>query len=87
MPPTGASTLVAPWICGARRRRRVGRAKYAIQTTRARPALTLRPPPPFQVQILVRKVRNKAAGMIGETFLKYDRVNGCYSDVPANELS
>lgn len=45
------------------------------------------PPPPFQVQILVRKVRNKAAGMIGETFLKYDRVNGCYSDVPANELS
>ncbi len=35
----------------------------------------------------MRKVRNKAAGMIGETFLKYDRVNGCYSDVPANELS
>jgi hypothetical protein len=34
----------------------------------------------------VRKVRNKAAGMIGECFLKYDRANGCYSDVPAHEL-
>ena len=42
--------------------------------------------PNDKVQVLVRKVRNKAAGMIGETCLKYDRVNGRYSDVPANEL-
>lgn len=29
-----------------------------------------------QVQILVRKVRNKAAGTIGDCVLEYERVNG-----------
>jgi len=31
-----------------------------------------------QVNILIRKVRNKAAGKIGESILKYDRVTGRY---------
>lgn len=31
---------------------------------------------PLQVQILVRKVRNKAAGTIGDCVLEYERVNG-----------
>ena len=35
---------------------------------------------PFQVQVLVRKVRNKAAGRIGDALLRYDRANGCYYD-------
>ncbi|XP_062096398.1 twinkle homolog protein, chloroplastic/mitochondrial isoform X1 [Humulus lupulus] len=34
-----------------------------------------------QVQILVRKVRNKVAGTIGEACLSYDRVTGLYIDV------
>lgn len=29
-----------------------------------------------QVQILVRKVRNKAAGTIGDCVLEYERING-----------
>lgn len=33
-----------------------------------------------QVQILVRKVRNKTAGMIGDAFLSYNRVTGVYTD-------
>jgi hypothetical protein len=32
------------------------------------------------VQILVRKVRNKAAGTIGDATLEYERVNGRYVD-------
>jgi hypothetical protein len=36
--------------------------------------------PPPQVQILVRKVRNKAAGTIGDCVLEYERVNGRYID-------
>ncbi|KAK9810135.1 hypothetical protein WJX72_005431 [[Myrmecia] bisecta] len=35
---------------------------------------------PSQVQVLVRKVRNKAAGTIGDCLLKYDRPTGRYSD-------
>ncbi|KAL5537802.1 hypothetical protein UlMin_046130 [Ulmus minor] len=34
-----------------------------------------------QVQILVRKVRNKVAGTIGEAFLLYDRVSGQFMDI------
>ena len=34
-----------------------------------------------QVEVLVRKVRNKAAGMIGECRLEYERVNGRYLDL------
>lgn len=33
-----------------------------------------------QVQILVRKVRNKAAGTIGDCILEYERRNGRYLD-------
>lgn len=33
-------------------------------------------PAPPQVQILVRKVRNKAAGTIGDCVLEYERING-----------
>lgn len=33
-----------------------------------------------QVQIFVRKVRNKAAGTMGDTILDYDRVTGEYKD-------
>lgn len=33
-----------------------------------------------EVQILVRKVRNKVAGTLGEAVLEYDRVNGRYID-------
>lgn len=36
--------------------------------------------PVDKVQILVRKVRNKVAGTIGEAFLTYDRVTGQYID-------
>eukprot|EP00249_Psilotum_nudum_P007111 c20312_g1_i1 orf=569-2530(-) len=32
------------------------------------------------VQVLVRKIRNKAAGTIGDAFLSYDRVTGEYKD-------
>ena len=35
---------------------------------------------PNEVQILVRKVRNKAAGMIGNAVLVYDRPSGRYDD-------
>ena len=35
---------------------------------------------PNEVQILVRKVRNKAAGMIGHAVLVYDRPSGRYQD-------
>lgn len=38
---------------------------------------------PFAVQLLVRKVRNKAAGRIGDALLRYDRSNGCYYDYDA----
>lgn len=38
------------------------------------------PTPLLQVQILVRKVRNKAAGTIGDCVLEYERVNGRYID-------
>ncbi|KAG0591560.1 hypothetical protein M758_1G180600 [Ceratodon purpureus] len=34
-----------------------------------------------QVKVLVRKVRNKAAGTIGEATLRYNRVTGDYEDV------
>ena len=33
---------------------------------------------PHEVQILVRKVRNKAAGMVGNAVLQYDRPTGRY---------
>jgi twinkle protein len=33
------------------------------------------------VQILVRKVRNKAAGRVGDCVLQYDRSSGVYRDV------
>lgn len=36
------------------------------------------------VQVLVRKVRNKAAGTIGDAVLRYDRVTGRYYDVDDN---
>lgn len=49
-----------------------------LQTPRVRPRRLLfvhsRPRP--QVQILVRKVRNKAAGTIGDCVLEYERING-----------
>ena len=35
---------------------------------------------PAEVQILVRKVRNKIAGTLGDAVLVYDRVNGRYID-------
>eukprot|EP00850_Spirogloea_muscicola_P005179 SM000023S07635 [mRNA] locus=s23:652603:658904:+ [translate_table: standard] len=38
------------------------------------------------VEVLVRKVRNKAAGTIGDAILRYDRVNGRYHDLEAWEL-
>ena len=34
--------------------------------------------PADHVQILVRKVRNKLAGQIGATYLRYDRTDGRY---------
>ena len=34
-----------------------------------------------QVEILVRKVRNKAAGTIGNCILEYERINGRYVDM------
>ncbi|KAK4755942.1 hypothetical protein SAY87_009699 [Trapa incisa] len=37
--------------------------------------------PMDQVQICVRKVRNKVAGTIGDAFLSYDRVTGQYLDL------
>eukprot|EP00884_Botryococcus_braunii_P004140 jgi/Botrbrau1/13727/Bobra.0356s0007.1 len=36
---------------------------------------------PYEVQILIRKVRNKAAGTIGDTTLRYDPRSGRYFDV------
>lgn len=38
-------------------------------------------PSAAEVQILVRKVRNKSAGTIGDAVLQYERVNGRYLDV------
>lgn len=38
---------------------------------------------PFAVQLLVRKVRNKAAGRIGDALLRYDRPTGTYADYDA----
>ncbi|WIA29449.1 hypothetical protein OEZ86_011950 [Tetradesmus obliquus] len=35
---------------------------------------------PAAVQLLVRKVRNKLAGKIGDVTLRYDRATGCYVD-------
>jgi hypothetical protein len=35
---------------------------------------------PAEVQVLVRKVRNKMAGKIGEVRLRYDRTVGTYVD-------
>lgn len=34
----------------------------------------------YAVQLLVRKVRNKLAGKIGEALLRYDMATGCYVD-------
>jgi twinkle protein len=34
-------------------------------------------------QILVRKVRNKVAGSIGDVMLSYDKATGRYVDVPS----
>jgi len=36
--------------------------------------------PPDHVQVLVRKVRNKLAGQIGDAVLRYDRTSGRYVD-------
>lgn len=38
-------------------------------------------PDNHEVQILIRKVRNKAAGRVGDAVLKYDRVSGRYKDI------
>jgi twinkle protein len=38
---------------------------------------------PLAVQLLVRKVRNKAAGRIGDALLRYDRATGTYADYDA----
>eukprot|EP00775_Hariotina_reticulata_P010436 gene10436-10594_t len=35
---------------------------------------------PYAVQLLVRKVRNKLAGKIGDVMLRYERATGCYWD-------
>lgn len=35
---------------------------------------------PALVQVLVRKMRNKAAGRIGDGLLRYDRATGTYAD-------
>ncbi|XP_040362794.1 twinkle homolog protein, chloroplastic/mitochondrial isoform X3 [Rosa chinensis] len=35
-----------------------------------------------QVQVCVRKVRNKVAGTIGDAYLSYDRATGRYVDIP-----
>jgi hypothetical protein len=43
------------------------------ETTSSAPSLG-----PSDVQILVRKVRNKAAGMVGNAVLEYDRPTGRY---------
>ncbi|XP_007023031.2 PREDICTED: twinkle homolog protein, chloroplastic/mitochondrial [Theobroma cacao] len=37
--------------------------------------------PVDQVQVCVRKVRNKVVGTIGDAFLSYDRVTGVYTDI------
>ncbi|XVF74992.1 hypothetical protein PTKIN_Ptkin13bG0153500 [Pterospermum kingtungense] len=37
--------------------------------------------PVDQVQVCVRKVRNKIVGTIGDAFLSYDRVTGVYMDI------
>jgi hypothetical protein len=42
---------------------------------------------PREVQILVRKVRNKAAGKVGDAVLLYDRVTGTYAERPPGEAS
>ncbi|GAB4817546.1 hypothetical protein N2152v2_004592 [Parachlorella kessleri] len=44
-------------------------------------------PNTFEVQILVRKVRNKAAGTLGECVLEYDRVTGRYIDPEMEQYS
>jgi hypothetical protein len=36
---------------------------------------------PALVQVLVRKMRNKAAGRIGDCHLYYDRATGRYADM------
>jgi hypothetical protein len=40
---------------------------------------------PREVQILVRKVRNKAAGKVGDAVLLYDRVTGTYAERPPSD--
>lgn len=39
-----------------------------------------------QVQVLVRKVRNKAAGTIGDCILDYERINGRYLDPEGHSI-
>ncbi|XVF23032.1 hypothetical protein REPUB_Repub13aG0003300 [Reevesia pubescens] len=41
--------------------------------------------PVDQVQVCVRKVRNKVVGTIGDAFLSYDRVTGVYMDIDEPE--
>jgi twinkle protein len=41
--------------------------------------------PSPNVQVLVRKVRNKAAGKVGEVVLRYDRGAGVYRNVPQDQ--
>lgn len=40
--------------------------------------------PVDQVQVCVRKVRNKVSGTIGDAFLSYDRVTGEFMDIDEN---
>ena len=43
-------------------------------------------PSGHQVQVLVRKVRNKAAGTMGDCVLEYERINGRYLDPEGNSM-
>jgi replicative DNA helicase len=43
-------------------------------------------PSGHQVQILVRKVRNKAAGTMGDCILEYERINGRYLDPEGHSM-
>ncbi len=43
-------------------------------------------PSGHQVQVLVRKVRNKAAGTMGDCILEYERINGRYLDPEGHSM-
>lgn len=62
-----------PLLCSVLALLWMSSTKASSIATRAH-SMPLAPPP--QVQILVRKVRNKAAGTIGDCALEYERING-----------